>query len=166
MEKTGHTEAEMEGYKKLSRTRLEGDYSPTLLVRQQISQTLSGRPQKWEENKSRASCRRGQCDSVYILKVTLPDGSAFGKWGSSKKETFKYREREFKRKGFYWEILYWGWFGEVTEDVEALVGRKLSQHLAGCVPRFYGHTETFEWSEQTQNIVKEIINGLEESSAS
>ena len=166
METTGHTEAELEGYKKLSKTRLEGDYSPTIEVRKQISKTLTGRPQKWEENKSRASCRRGQCDSVYLLKVTLPDGTVFGKWGSSKLETFKYREKEFRRKGFSWETVYWEWFGEKTEDVEAFVGRKLSQYPAKGIPHFFGHTETFEWTEQTQNIVKEIINGLEESSAS
>jgi hypothetical protein len=165
METTGHTDAELEGYKKLSRTRLEGDYSPTPDVRQRIGQTLSGRPQKWGENKSRASCRRSQCDSVYVLKVTLPDGSMFGKWGSSKEETFKYREREFKRKGFSWEILYWGWFGEATEDVEAHVGRRLSQHPAKGVPHFYGHTETFEWTDSTKQLLKEIINGLEESPA-
>jgi hypothetical protein len=165
MDTTGHTEAELTGYKKLSRTRLEGDYSPALSVRQRISQTLRGRPQKWEENKSRASCRRKQCDSVYILKVTLPDGSMFGKWGSSKQETFKYREKEFKRRGFLWETVYWGWFGELTEEVEAQIGRKLSQYPQTGVPHFYGHTETFEWSEHTKNTIKEIINGLEENPA-
>jgi hypothetical protein len=157
----GQTEAELRGYKKLSQTRLQGDYSPKPEVRVRIGDTLRGRPQKWEENKSRASCRRAKCDTVYILKMTTFDGLTFGKWGSSKEQSFKYREKEFKRKGFQWGVLYWGWFGEETEEVEALLGRKLSPYRDPEVPHFYGHTETFAWTQETQTLLAEILNGLE-----
>jgi hypothetical protein len=156
----GPTEAELEGYRKQSKTRLEGDYSPAQEVRQKIRDTLTGRPQTWVENKSRSSCVRSQCDTVYILRVETLEGKVFGKWGSSKEDTFKYREREFKRKGFKWEVIYWGWHGEETSDVEASIGRRLSRHPASGVPHFYGHTETFDWSQVTQKLLKEIINGL------
>jgi hypothetical protein len=162
----GPTEAELSGYKKQSRTRLEGDYSPTKEVRQQISETLTGRPQKWEENKSRASCRKWDCDTVYVLKLTLPDGKSFGKWGSSKESTFKYREKEFKRKHFSLEVVYWEWFGELTEEVEALLGRRFSPHRDPQVPHFYGHTETFAWTSETQTLLSEVLNGLEKNTAS
>jgi hypothetical protein len=161
----GPTEAELKGYEKLSKTRREGDFSPSPEVCAQIAETLRGRKQVWIENKSRASCRRGNCDTVYVLKITTEDGLVFGKWGSTKESTFQFREKEFRRKGFTWEVIHWVFFGEVTEDAEANLGRKLSAHPAE-VPHFFGHTETFEWSENTQKIVEETINALEESAPS
>jgi hypothetical protein len=117
----------------------------------------------WVEGVSRAHCRRWDCDSVYLLKMTTKDGIVFGKWGSSRDSTFAGREKEFKKKGISWELLYWGWFGGLTEDVEAFIGRKLSEHPAKGIPKFYGHTETFEWSQQTQKLLKEICYELEEN---
>jgi hypothetical protein len=161
----GPTEAELKGYEKLSKTRREGDFSPSPEVCAQIAETLRGRKQVWIENKSRASCRRGNCDTVYVLKITTEDGLVFGKWGSTKESTFQFREKDFRRKGFTWEVIHWVFFGEVTEDAEANLGQKLSAHPAE-VPHFFGHTETFEWSENTQKIVEETINALEESAPS
>jgi hypothetical protein len=158
----GPTEAELKGYEKLSKTRREGDFSPSLEVCAQIAETLRGRKQVWVENKSRASCRRGNCDTIYVLKITTEDGLVFGKWGSTKESTFQFREKEFRRKKFDFQLLFWQFFGETTEDAEAFLGRKLSQHPAE-VPHFFGHTENFEWSEKTQQILKETINALEES---
>jgi hypothetical protein len=160
MESRGHTEAELEGYKKLSQTRRNGDYSPSYETRQKIRKSLEGRPQKWEENKSRASCRRAQCDTIYIILCTTSDGHSFGKWGSTKEKTFVHREKEFTRKKLTWKIVYWGSFGKLTEDVEAKIGRALSKYPDTNVPHFYGHTETFIWNEQTQQLLEEIINGL------
>ena len=119
----------------------------------------------WVEGVSRAHCRRWNCDSIYLLKMTTSDGTIFGKWGSSRESTFKGREKEFKKKGISWELLYWGWFGGLTEDVEAFIGGKLSKHPAKGIPKFYGHTETFEWSQQTQKLLKEICYELEENPA-
>jgi hypothetical protein len=164
VKESGPTAKELEGYKKLSQTRLEGDYSPTIETKNKIAETLKGQPQPWRENKSRASCRRNLCDIVYVLKVTTKEGKVFGKWGSSKEQTFKFREKEFLRKGFSWEVVFWRWFGESTEDTEAHLGRKLSPYTVE-VPHFFGHTETFEWSEVTQKLLHEVINGLEENPA-
>jgi hypothetical protein len=124
-----------------------------------------GKNAGWIEKRSRISCRFWGCDCVYVLKVTTKDGLIFGKWGSSKESTFRYREKEFRRKKFTFEVIRWGFFGELTEDVEAAIGRKLSKHPVE-VPRFYGFTETFEWSETTQQLLKEVWNGLEESAPS
>ncbi len=161
----GPTEAELKGYEKTSKTRRERKIRHTPEILAQIGKKLQGRKQVWIENKSRASCRRGNCDTVYVLKITTEDGLVFGKWGSTKESTFQFREKEFRRKGFTWEVIHWVFFGEVTEDAEASLGRKLSPHPAE-VPHFFGHTETFEWSEKTQNIVEETINALEESTPS
>jgi hypothetical protein len=120
----------------------------------------------WVEGVSRQHCRRWKCDSIYLLKMVDRNGNVFGKWGSSTKETFVGREREFKKKGITWEVLYWDWFGGETENVEASVGKKLSMFPAKGVPKFYGYTETFEWSEITQKLLKEIIHGLEKNSPS
>jgi hypothetical protein len=117
----------------------------------------------WVEGVSRAHCRRWGCDSVYLLKLTTKEGKIFGKWGSSSESTFHGREREFNKKGLTHEVIYWGWFGEATEDVESFLGRRLSKYPAQGVPKFYGYTETFEWSEVTQKLLQEIINGLEEN---
>jgi hypothetical protein len=161
----GPTEAELRGYEKTSKTRRERKIRHTPEILAQIGEKLQGRKQVWIENKSRASCRRGNCDFVYLLKLTTKDGLVFGKWGSTKEKTFQFREKEFRRKGFTWELLFWQFFGEVTEDAEATLGRKLSIHPAQ-VPHFFGHTETFEWSEKTQKIVEETINALEKSAPS
>jgi hypothetical protein len=161
----GQTEAELRGYEKLSKTRKENKFRHPPEILKQIGDKLRGRPQVWVENKSRASCRRGQCDTVYILKLTTPDGKNLGKWGSSKESTFKYREKEFKRKHFTFEIVYWEWFGEMTEEVEALLGRKFSPYRDPEVPHFYGHTETFAWTQETQTLLSEVLNGLEKSPA-
>lgn len=119
----------------------------------------------WVEGVSRAHCRRWNCDSIYLIKMTTSDGIVFGKWGSSCESTFKGREAEFRKKKFSWDLLYWGWFGELTEDVEASVGKKLSQHPVRGIPKFYGYTETFEWNNTTEKLLQEIINGLEENPA-
>ncbi len=158
----GPSEAELKGYEKTSQTRRKKKIKNTPEVVSRIAEKLRGRKQSWQENKSRASCRRSNCTTIYILKVTTKDGLIFGKWGSSKPETFQFREKEFRRKGFIWEIVVWGFFGEATEDAEATLGRKLSAYPTE-VPHFFGHTETFEWSEKTQKIFKETINALEES---
>jgi hypothetical protein len=121
-------------------------------------------PPGWREKSSRVTCRIWGCDCVYVLKVTTKEGLTFGKWGSSRESTFNFREKEFGRKGFTVEIVRWGFFGESTEDAEAILGRILSKYPVE-VPRFYGYTETFEWSEKTQQLLKEIWNGLEENPA-
>lgn len=159
----GPTPAEVEGYKKTSQTRKKKKIRHTPEVCARISKKLQGKPQVWQENKSRACCRRGQCQIIYVLKLTTPSGETFGKWGSTKEETFQFREKEFRRHGFTWEVVFWDFFGEATEDVEAFVGRKLSQHPWKHTIHFFGHTETFEWTETTQKLVEEIINALEES---
>jgi len=161
LKEVGQTEAELRGYEKLSETRKKRKFRHPPEILKQIGDTLRGRPQVWQEKKSRASCRRGECDTVYILRVTTSNGLTFGKWGSSKEQSFKHREREFKRKGFQWEVIYWGWFGEETEEVEALLGRKLSPYREPEVPHFYGHTETFAWTQETQTLLAEILNGLD-----
>ena len=119
----------------------------------------------WVEGVSRQHCRRWECDSIYLLKLTTKEGKVFGKWGSSSESTFHGRDREFRKRGLTYEIIYWGWFGEAPEDIEASLGRKLSKYPGKEVPRFYGYTETFEWSEVTQTLLKEVINGLEENPA-
>jgi hypothetical protein len=119
----------------------------------------------WVEGVSRQHCRRWNCDSIYLLKMTSPEGLTFGKWGSSTISTFRGRENEFKKKRITWEVIYWGWFGEFTEELEAKIGRRLSKFPSHGVPKFYGYTETFEWSEVTQKLLQEIINGLEENPA-
>jgi hypothetical protein len=159
----GPTAAEVEGYQKLSETRKKKKIRHTPEICQQISEKLRGKPQVWQENKSRACCRRGQCQIVYVLKITTASGETFGKWGSTKEETFRFREKEFRRRGFTWEVVFWDFFGEATEGVEALVGRNLSQHPWKHTIHFFGHTETFEWSETTQQILKEVLNALEEN---
>lgn len=161
----GPTEAELRGYEKTSKTRRKKKIKHTPDVCAQIGAKLRGRKQSWVENKSRASCRRGNCDVVYVLKITTEDGLVFGKWGSTKETTFQFRKKEFQRKKFTFELLFWQFFGETTEDAEAFLGRRLSQHPAE-VPHFYGHTETFEWTKQTQQILEETINALEESAPS
>lgn len=158
---TGPTQRELEGYRKLSETRKKGGFSPSEEVREKISKSLTGKPQKWQENKSRASCRRNLCDIVYVIKITTPEGLVFGKWGSSREKTFISRRKEFNRKKFSWEIVYWNWFGERTEDIEAHIGRKMSPYRNPEVPHFYGHTETFEWTVETQKLLEEVLNGLE-----
>ena len=120
----------------------------------------------WVEGVSRQHCRRWECDSIYLLKLTTKEGKVFGKWGSSSESTFHGRDREFRKRGLTYEIIYWDWFGEATEDIEASIGRKLSKYPGKEIPKFYGYTETFEWSEFTQTLLKEIINGLEESAPS
>jgi hypothetical protein len=162
----GPTPAEVEGYQKLSETRKQKKIRHTPEICFQISEKLRGRPQVWQENKSRASCRRCCCDTVYVLLVTTKDGEQFGKWGSTKEESFQFREKEFRRKGFTWKLLFWQFFGEVTEDAEATLGRTLSQHPWEHTTHFFGHTETFEWSEKTQQLLEETINALEESAPS
>jgi hypothetical protein len=121
---------------------------------------------KWREKISRHNCRMWCCDHIYVLKVTTEDGLVFGKWGSTKEQTFQFREKEFRRKKFTFELLFWEFFGEVTEDVEAFFGRRLSKFPVEGIPKFFGFTETFEWSEKTQKIVEETINALEESAPS
>lgn len=157
----GATNREVEGYKKLSETRKKGNYSPSPDVRRKISMSLTGRLQKWEENKSRASCRRGNCDVVYVLEMRTRDGLKFGKWGSTREKSFLYREKEFKRKGLSWEVFYWKNFGGDTEDTEALLGRVLSIYPAIGVPHFYGYTETFDWSDQALSELRRVLNGLD-----
>ena len=95
----GHTLAELGGYKKLSETRKKGNYSPPDDMRAKISDSLTGRPQKWQENNSQASCRKAQFNIVYLLKLTGLNGKIFGKWGSTKEQSFRYRVNEFYRKG-------------------------------------------------------------------
>lgn len=119
----------------------------------------------WVESYSRLHCRRWNCDSIYLLKMTTSDGIVFGKWGSSCESTFKGRESEFRKKKISWDLLYWGWFGELTEDIEASIGKKLSHYPAQGIPKFYGYTETFEWTNTTEKLLQEIINGLEENPA-
>jgi len=162
----GPTEAELRGYEKTSKTRLERKIRHTPETYFQISEKLRGRPQVWQENKSRASCRMCCCDTVYVLLVTTKNGEKFGKWGSTKEESFQYREKEFRRKGFTWKLLFWQFFGEVTEDAEATLGRTLSQHPWEHTTHFFGHTETFEWSDKTQQLLEETINALEENPTS
>lgn len=156
----GPTEKEIEGYKKLSKTRREGNYSPSQEVRDRISKTLTGRPQKWEENKSRASSRRKGCDIVYVLKITSKDGQLLGKWGSTRDTSFIYREREFKRQGFSWEVFYWENHGKNAENIEALIGRNLSKYPVEGLGYFPGYTETFVWNKETEELLQEVINGL------
>lgn len=160
----GHTQAELEGYKKQSETRKSGNYSPSEEVRLRISKTLTGRPQKWEENKSRASCRLAGCDIVYDIKLVSPEGKSFGKWGSTKQESFIFRVKEFRRIGFHCEIVFWKFFGNETEDTEAFLGRRLAPHRDPEIPHFYGHTETFAWNNTTKEIVEVTCNELEKDS--
>lgn len=162
----GATPAEVEGYRKTSVTRKQKRIRHNAEICSQISKKLKGRPQVWQENKSRASCRRCCCDTVYVLLITTKDGEQFGKWGSTKEESFQFREKEFSRQGFTSKLLFWQFFGDSTEDTEALLGQRLSQHPWKHSIHFFGHTETFEWTEKTQQILEETINALEESAPS
>ena len=120
----------------------------------------------WREKTSRHNCQMWNCDHIYVLKITTEDGVTFGKWGSTKEKTFQFREKEFLRHKFTFEVFFFDFFGESTEDAEAFIGRKLSKFPVKEIPKFYGFTETFEWTEQTQQILEETINALEESAPS
>lgn len=157
----GPTEKELEGYRKLSKIRKEGNYSPSAEVRERISKSLTGRPQVWEENKSRASARRKGCDIVYVLKVRTKEGTLFGKWGSTRESSFVYREKEFRRQGFSWEVVYWKLHGQNAEHVEALIGREMNKFPLDGLVHFPGYTETFEWNSNTEEILEAIISGLD-----
>lgn len=163
VEEQGPTTAELEGYKKLSETRKRKKIRPSSEAIAKISAKLTGAHQPWRENKSRASCRLNSCDIVYVLRVKTKEGEIFGKWGSSKESTFKFREREFIRKGFTWEILFWSFFGEETENAEAFIGRALSKHPWKHSIHFYGHTETFGWNAETEKLLGATLNALEEN---
>lgn len=164
LEEFGPTEKELEGYKKTSETRKRLCIKHTPEVVEGIKEKLRGQFQPWRDNKSRSSCRRCNCDTVYILKVTTKEGEVFGKWGSSSEKSFQHREKEFKRKGFTYEVVYWNYFGERTEDTESYLGQNLSQHpWDHPTVHFFGHTETFVWSPTTEHLLKELIYVLEES---
>ena len=163
----GPTERELAGYMQLSETRRNGNYSLSEQVREKISKTLKGRNFGWREGRSKAVAIREMCDIVYVLKVTTSDGITFGKWGSTKERTFCFREKEFKRRGFTWEVIYWNWFGDIAPEAEAIIGRALHKHPSPCVNlNFFGKTECFAWTEETQLILQKVTNGLEESPAS
>jgi hypothetical protein len=167
LETFGPSEAELAGYKKQSRTRIERGISVDEETRNKISQTLSGRTLGWREGTSRAAAERAGCDIVYLLKITTEDGYTFGKWGSSKEDSFIYREKEFRRRKLDYKVLFFEWHGSDAPEIEAIIGRKLSVFPPSKeLPQFFGRTECFEWCEATQQIIEEIIYGMEENPSS
>ena len=129
-------------------------------VREQLSKKIAGSKLWWRPGTSYGSAVRGSSDCVYLLKMWNSE-QVWGKWGSSSKSAFIYREREFNRKKFSWEVLL------IKECKDA----PLLEYGLGLVfsnfpldlqtrPTFYGETETFIWNTQTKALTNEIIKQL------
>jgi hypothetical protein len=89
------------------------------------------------------------------------NGQVWGKWGSSSKLAFLYREREFHRKKFNWEVLMM----MECDDAPVLeygIGLVMSYFPLDphSRPSFFGETETFIWNTQTEALTNEIIKQL------
>jgi hypothetical protein len=145
--------------KAMSESRLAGDFKLSEEAIQKIKKKLTGRNYGWREGVSKACSRRAECDSIYLLKLKKND-KVIGKWGSTTRDSFCYREREFARHGFHCEVLMMVQTGPETPEEEARIGRVLSKHPPIERPEFYGKTETFEWCEDTIEIVQIIINSF------
>ena len=161
----GPSEAEIAGYQQQSRTRIEKKIGVDEDTRKKIAETLTGRRLGWCEKKSKANAVKWKCDMTYILKLTTKDGEVFGKWGSTKENSFVHREKEFRRCGFTFEIIVFEWFGEIlAPEIEAMWGRKLSQFPTPISEiEFAGKTECFTWCGATEKIIEEIVHGMEEN---
>ena len=155
----GLSEAEKEGHRQVSRKlkgrqKTEGELA-------YIEENLTG---KYNPSNCRRMAERNKCDTVYLLKITTHSGNTFGKWGSTKRGNLRWLP--LFQRGFQVETLGVYFLGALAPETEEEVGLTLSKFPADLEGlKFGGYTETFEWSEQTQNIVKEIINGLEKSAS-
>lgn len=149
-----------ESTKKLSQTRIRKGIRNTKEVQSRINESLRGHKHGWRPGTSYASAVRAGSDHVYLLKMWNGD-QIWGKWGSSSEESFIYREKEFKRHGFLWEVLYFHGCDNAA-DLELEIGTILSEFPLDPYtrPQFFGQTETFVWNEHTEKITKDIISKL------
>jgi len=124
----------------------------------QIAEKLKGTKHAWRPGTSRANAERGLSDTVYLMKMTDSNGRAWGKWGSTSCDALQYRENEFKRKRFTWEILLF-YKCDNAPEIEEQFGHILCKFPLDpqTRPSFFGETETFEWTPDTQHIVNSLI---------
>jgi len=142
--------------KNLSETRISKKIRHSLETIEILRQKTTGHKFNWREGVSRACALRSGCDSIYLLRMSK-ENQVLGKWGATTRESFFYREKDFARHGFIWEVLLMVETGAATANEEAEMGRLLSRYPAENRPNFFGKTETFEWCESTIAIVQDII---------
>jgi hypothetical protein len=158
----GLSEAEQEGHRKVSR-KLKGRTIPQV-QRDQIRGTLTGRKTGYNPARCRKVSERLKCNTVYLLKITTPSGLTFGKWGATRNGDSRWKT--LVSRGMVVEVLGIYLCGVFAPAVEEEIGRTLGEYPANLGDfTFGGHTETFEWSEKTQLLLKEIQNGLEKSAS-
>lgn len=146
-----------EARKNLSDSRLSRNIRHSAETIERLRQKTTGHKFKWRENVSKSAAYRSKCDTIYLLLLKR-DLEMIGKWGSTTEGSFVYREREFKRHGFTWEILLMVRIGLEAPEEEAKIGRILSKFPLDNRPDFFGKTETFRWCEETSTIVSQIVN--------
>lgn len=158
----GLSESEKEGHRRVAE-KLKNQTIP-LEQRAKISKKLKGRKTGYNPKRSKSVSKRLNCDAVYLLKVETPEGVIFGKWGSTRMGGCRWRE--LLTLGCIVEVVGLYYKGGETPDLEEWVGSILSSHPAELgTLKFGGYTETFEWTDTTQNLLKEIINELEKGSS-
>ena len=113
-------------------------------------------PQPWKEHVSLTFAKQAKTDTLYILRCEK-DGLVFGKWGST------HRVDKFGRLSHLncnYEVVWMKHVGENAPELEATIGRVLSEHpLSFDVrPNFSGKTETFEWNESSCEKVSAIMS--------
>ncbi len=160
----GLSEKETSGHKTVQE-KLKGRTIP-LKQRKQISRTLSGRKTGYNAKRSRSAAEFRKSDTVYLLKVTTPEGIEFGKWGCTRLDTCKSRWKELQQRGFTVEVLGLFLRGTDAPRLEEWVGSKLCPYPVDLKKIYFGgYTETFEWNAKTKQILEEIINELEKDTA-
>jgi len=146
-----------EARENLSKTRISKKIRHSPETIEILRQKTTGHKFDWREGVSRSCAIRSGCNSIYLLRMQK-DGCTIGKWGATTKNSFYFRERDFARHGFTWEVLLMAETGANTADEEAKIGRLLSKFPVEDRPNFFGKTETFQWCEDTIAIVQDIIN--------
>lgn len=114
---------------------------------------LTGKPYAWREHASLFFARKAKTHTLYILRCEK-DGLVFGKWGSTN------RDDRFKWFDFQYEVVWSKYVGKNAPELEATIGRVLSEHpLSFDVrPEFHGKSETFVWNKDTQEKVSAIMS--------
>ena len=161
----GFSEKEKQRAEKLSERNRGREVSRE--QRDRISATLSGRKTGFNPKRSRSVSERKGCDTIYLAKIVTQGGTTFGKWGATNSQRPEDRWKELRARNCQIEIVFTHFCGPLAPAIEEQIGRDLSNFPIDLGEwRFGGHTETFEWTENTQKIVEETINALEESAPS